>query len=113
MKPKFILSFLLLAIFTIPASSQSNNLISDINKKLLTGATTVSTVLADTAFMFLHSFSPFREVIKNNAKAESIQLTTPGEPGVKINVTGSVLDKTGNPLTDKLVYVYQTSSEGW
>ena len=113
MNLKCILPFLFSAYFVVPVISQSTNPISDINKKLLTGNTTISAVLTDTAFMFLHSQPAFREVIKNNAKAEAIQLTTDNEPGGKISVTGVVLDKAGIALSNKLVYVYQTSSEGW
>jgi protocatechuate 3,4-dioxygenase beta subunit len=113
MKFKNILSVLLLIIVTIPAISQPNDVIRNINTKLSKGETTISKILSDTSFMALHSLTPFREVIKQNAKPEKIKLNSDIERGIKISIIGLVLDKPGNPVANKLVYVYQTSSEGW
>ena len=113
MKFKNILSVLLFIIVTIPAISQPSDVIRNINTKLSKGETTISKILSDTSFMALHSLTPFREVIKQNAKPEKIKLNSDIEPGIKISINGLVLDKSGNPVANKLVYVYQTSSEGW
>jgi protocatechuate 3,4-dioxygenase beta subunit len=113
MNLKNILSVLFFIIVTIPGISQTNDFIRVINTKLVKGEITISEVLSDTTFMQLHSLTSFREVIKQNAKSEKIKLNSDIEPGIKITINGLVLDKYGNPVVNKLVYVYQTSSEGW
>ncbi len=100
-------------IFTNSTVSQQINLIKSIDNQLLQGEITISSVLSDTSLMSLHSLTAFREVIKKNAKSEQIKLNSDNEPGTKIGVKGVVLDKAGSPIAYKLVYVYQTSSEGW
>lgn len=100
-------------VFGFSCAGQSPELIKTINSKLLKGETTISNLLADTGYMFLHSITAFRETIKQNAKAEKIKLNSPAEPGTNITVKGSVINRSGTPLVNKLVYVYQTSSEGW
>jgi protocatechuate 3,4-dioxygenase beta subunit len=63
--------------------------------------------------MALHSLTPFREIIKTNARPETIRIVSNNEPGTKIKIQGHLINKSGTPLTNKLVYIYQTSSEGW
>jgi protocatechuate 3,4-dioxygenase beta subunit len=63
--------------------------------------------------MYLHSLTPFREMIKRNATAEEITIAAPNEPGVQIVVNGTVTDKSGMPLNDILIYFYHTSDQGW
>lgn len=113
MNLKKIVSVLFFQIVFIPAIAQQSEVIRNINTKLSKGETTVSNVLSDTSFMSLHPLIPFREVIKQNAKAEKIKLTSDSEPGIKISVTGLVRNTSGNPLANELVYLYQTSAEGW
>jgi protocatechuate 3,4-dioxygenase beta subunit len=109
----FIPLFFLLSFVTPAISQQTNDLVKMIGIKLAKGETTVSKVLADPSLLFLHSLTPFREVIEQNAKSEIIKLNSDNEPGTRITVKGIVTDKSGNPQADKLVYVYQTSSQGW
>jgi protocatechuate 3,4-dioxygenase beta subunit len=113
MNLKNISLILFFLIVTIRGIGQTNDTVRVINAKLLKGETTISRVLSDTAFLPLHSLTAFREVIKQNAKTENIKLISDIEPGIKITINGLVLDKYGNPMVNKLVYVYQTSSEGW
>jgi len=111
MKMKTLAAILLLALHS--CAQNNDALIKDINNKLAKGKTTISTILGDPSSMSLHSLTAFRDMIKQNAKAEKIKLVTDNEPGTRITVKGIVLDKTGAPQPSLLVYVYQTSSEGW
>jgi len=113
---KFKLSVLAICFFSLtgPLMAQGNTkLINDINDKLAKNQTSISEILSDTSFMFLHSLTPFRETIKQNAKAEKIKIITNKEPGTRITVKGIITDAKSKPLSNALVYVYQTSSEGW
>ncbi len=92
---------------------QQSQTIKDIGDQLQTGALSVTQVLTDPQWMPLHSLTAFRDVIKQNARAEKIKLTPPGEPGVNITVQGVATDREGQPIRDALVYVYHTSAKGW
>jgi protocatechuate 3,4-dioxygenase beta subunit len=113
MKMNIPITFLFCTIFSSACISQPVDQIKILNTKLAKGETTISNILTDTTYMSLHSLTPFREIIKQNAKAEKIRLNTANEPGTKITVKGMIKDASGNPAANKLVYVYQTSSEGW
>jgi len=114
MKSKALTIGFLFVLLGLRSVAQNNDVvIKGINDKLATQSKTISNVLSDPSLMSLHSLTAFREVIKKNAKAEKISLITDREPGVKITVKGMVLDKAGIPQANLLVYVYQTSSEGW
>ena len=96
------------------ALAQDNTqLINDINNKLTKNKVTISEILSDTSLMFLHSLTPFRETIKQNAKAEKIKIINDKEPGTKITVKGVIENAGGQPSGNVLIYIYQTSSEGW
>ena len=88
-------------------------LISKIDKELKDQEKTISDVLTDSTLMYLHSLTPFREVIKKNAKAEEITIVTNNEPGVRIIVNGTVTSSSGRPLANILIYFYHTSDKGW
>src|SRR5690349_19351953 len=111
MKMNILITFLFCTIFSSACISQPADQIKNLNTKLAKGETMISNILTDTAYMSLHSLTPFREIIKQNAKAEKIRLNTNKEPGTKITVKGMIKDASGNPAANKLVYVYQTSSE--
>ena len=51
--------------------------------------------------------------LKKNVKAEKINLVSNSEPEVRIVIEGLVVDSLGTTKTNKLIYVYHTSSEGW
>ncbi len=84
-----------------------------IRDQLQKGELSVTDALTNIKWMSLHSVPAFREVVKNNARAEKITLTPPDEPGLKITVKGIVTDRAGKPMAGLLVYVYQTSAKGW
>ena len=105
------LTFCSLSLFS--SCQQPANQVKEINENLQQGKITASQVLSDPSLMSLHSLTEFREAIKKNAKAEIITMVTPNEPGTKITVRGRITDKAGIAKADQLVYVYQTSSEGW
>lgn len=67
----------------------ANRLIRQIDGQLAKRQTSISKVLSDTAFMFLHPLTEFREVIKRHAKTEKVTMVSPVEPGKKIKVDGS------------------------
>jgi len=114
MKIKNTIAILSFVIAAMPVSAQSaTESIKNINSKLRAGETTISNVLSDPSFMPLHSLTPFREIIRQNAKPEKIKISTVNEPGTAITVKGIILGASGNPLVNNLVYVYQTSTEGW
>lgn len=86
--------------------------IKDIDEKLQHEKITVTQVLTDPSLIALHSLTPFREVIRKNAKAEKITLVTSSEPGSRITVKGTLM-KDGVRQRNVLVYVYHTSDKGW
>lgn len=105
--------FLLMVFLPLSLLSQSNELLVKITTKLSRSETTISALLSDSTLNSLHSLIAFREIIRQNARAEKITIVNGSEPGDKITVSGIVLDKVGNKMSDKLIYIYQTSSEGW
>jgi protocatechuate 3,4-dioxygenase beta subunit len=94
-------------------SQMPNDTIKGISNKLSKGEISVSDVLSNKSYMQLHSVTSFREVIKQNATTKKISLVNEAEPGTRITVSGIILDASGRPQSGKLIYVYQTSSEGW
>lgn len=72
-----------------------------------------SSILQDTAYMYLHSKTEFRNLVKKYAPAGKITIVTPTEPGKKIKVKCKVTGKDGKAFTNALVYAYQTSAKGW
>jgi protocatechuate 3,4-dioxygenase beta subunit len=83
------------------ACQNSSDVISNIDQQLKEGKTTITKILSSDSLMYLHSLTPFREVIKANAKAE------------KITVNGLVVNKNGEPQKNVLMYFYHTSDKGW
>lgn len=63
--------------------------------------------------MKLHSLPVFREIIKQNSKAEKINIAAPNEPGKRITVKAIINNYEGKPLANRTIYFYQTSSAGW
>ncbi|HZV68044.1 MAG TPA: hypothetical protein VFG10_00790 [Saprospiraceae bacterium] len=115
MLPKFqlfiLLSFLLFQGNVI--SQDNNQLINKLNRQLKNGETTVNKLLANDSLMYLHSLTPFREMIKSNAKPGKLTMTSGTEPGTKITVKGTVVNKSGAPYKNATIYAYQTSAKGW
>jgi protocatechuate 3,4-dioxygenase beta subunit len=91
----------------------TTDVINKLDLKLKSAKTTVSKVLGNDSLMYLHSLAPFREIIKENAKAEHITIISDSEPGTQITIKGLVTDEKGNPSRNLIVYFYQTSDKGW
>lgn len=106
-------AFSILVVFSSCVGQNATPSIERINQQLKTGKTTLSEVLSCDSLMYLHSLTPFREMVKANAKPERIQIVTDKEPGTKITVKGYVTDINGKPMEDVLVYFYHTSDIGW
>lgn len=106
----FAACFCLAACCQTPQQSQT---INALHEKLQNGALSITQVLTDPQWMPLHSLPAFREIIKQNAKSETIKLTPPGEPGMNITVKGTAVSREGKPMSDLLVYFYHTSAKGW
>jgi protocatechuate 3,4-dioxygenase beta subunit len=107
-------AFLLCSILPQMASCQNSiDAISNIDQQLKEGKTTITKILSSDSLMYLHSLTPFREVIKANAKAEKIKIVTDKEPGTRITVTGLVVNKKGEPQKNVLMYFYHTDDRGW
>lgn len=105
----------LICFLALTALHSQNNgtTIKSIDQKLQSNKVTVTEILSDEAFSYLHPETAFREMIKANAKAEMITIVSEKEPGIRITVEGEVTNKKGMPIKNKLVYFYQTSDKGW
>lgn len=114
MKAK-ILTIIIAACFTSPIgfAQDVTTIIKDIDQQLKKGTTTITKVLTSESYMYLHSLTPFREVIKANAEQEKITIVTGKEPGTRITVKCIATDKKGNPVKNATVYFYHTSDKGW
>lgn len=86
--------------------------IKQIDDQLSKGATTVNAVLDNQAYMQLHSLTAFRDVIRKHAKAAVLDIVTSKEPGIQTIVKGKLVSNNA-PLSNTLVYLYQTDHRGW
>ena len=107
--------FILLVLFTTFCAFGQNadQAIAAIDESLSKGQAGISDILSDEKYMYLHSLTPFRDVIAKHAKAEKITMVTPNEPGKKITVKAIITTADGKPLDNALVYLYHTSDKGW
>jgi len=114
MTSKTIITLLVFCFQTLLSNSQDTALvISTVDKDLNSSRKTISDVLSDSKLMYLHSLTPFRDVIKKNANTGDITIVTNTEPGIRIVVNGTVTNSSGKPLANILVYFYHTSDKGW
>src|SRR5687768_8445330 len=103
MKQKFLITLLLFCNTIIScAQTDANKTIADLGTRLRSGDLTISKVLSDKNYMSLHPLTPFREMIRQNANSHEVTIVTPNEPGQKITVTGSVVDKNGKAVSNAL-----------
>jgi len=107
-----VMCLLLILQISLPAQDRSAQL-KLVGQKLSDGQATTSDILGDESFLSLHSLTPFRELIRRYAKAGKINIISANEPGTKITAKVVVTDMNGIPKSNTLVYLYQTSSEGW
>lgn len=111
---KRIITLFVFCLQTLLSHSQDTALIiSNVDKDLNSSRKTISDILSDSKLMYLHSLTPFRDVIKKNANKGDITIVTNTEPGIRIVVNGTVTNSSGKPLTNILVYFYHTSDKGW
>src|SRR3954464_7510186 len=93
-----LLLFTCTALFSqISMSQDPATDLKNIESRLQSGEATNSAILSDPSFMYLHPQKGFRELIRKNAKAETITIINPSEPGRKITVIGMLKDTAGKP----------------
>ncbi len=109
----FTCALLLTCTGETKAQSDSSLLFSEVITKLENHSASVSTILSDKKYLSLHPQTSFRELVKKHSNDSTLIITTAGEPGKKIKVTGIVKDEAGQPVAGALVYLYQTDSRGW
>ncbi len=111
---KICLSFLLFCCYSLHAqkNADSISLIKEAGDKMKKGSP-VSEILKDKRYVSIHPATSFRELVKRYAGSGVLTITTSSEPGKKIRVLGSVVDKEGKAIPGALVYLYQTDSKGW
>ena len=109
------ISIILLLLFTASCifSQDNSKVLADIDARLAKEQTSISAVLADSKYMFLHSQTPFRQLIKKYARTGKVKIITETEPGKKITVKGKIETNNGKPLNGALIYFYHTSDKGW
>lgn len=111
---KILLLFFLSFMLQCSTNAQKpEKLIKEIDAGLANNKTTISKILADKNYMSLHPLTEFRETIEKHVKAEKITMIADDEPGTRITVKAIVKTKTGEPLKNALVYMYQTCDKGW
>lgn len=94
-------------------SQDADKVIAELDTRLNKGQISISSILSDPKYMYLHSQKEFRQVIRKNAKAGKIKIITDGEPGKKITVKGKIETADNKPLVNALLYFYHTSDKGW
>ncbi|MBL7703662.1 MAG: hypothetical protein JNM14_15535 [Ferruginibacter sp.] len=107
-----ILTLLLFLPGNLPAQD-TNEVLKNLENVLTGRQVTVSNILSDEKYMYLHSQTGFRELIKMYAGKRNIKIVTDTEPGKKIKVVCTFNNNDEKPLTGALVYFYQTSAKGW
>ncbi len=109
----------LTGLLMVAASQEScsqtgdTDLFSEVRSLLEKNSRSVSTVLSDKKYLSLHPQTAFRELVKKHSQDSILTITTPDEPGKKIRVTGRITNESGQPVSNALIYVYQTDSKGW
>jgi protocatechuate 3,4-dioxygenase beta subunit len=109
---RFLLIGLLFASSQAKCQMSNDKLLNEVKTKL-NDPISVSTVLSDPKYLALHPESSFRDLIKAHCDNKPLAITTANEPGKRIKVIGIVKNETGAPVTDVIVYLYQTDSRGW
>jgi protocatechuate 3,4-dioxygenase beta subunit len=107
--------FLLMVFASLQIFSQTDTvkLITDAENKLSSHTSTVSGILTDPSYDVLHPKTAFRDIIKKYADTKTLTIANDKEPGKKIKVDVTVKDKSGQPVADALIYLYQTDARGW
>ena len=87
--------------------------LNEIQKELSAGKVSIEVVLTNAKWMDLHASTSFREMIKQFAPADSLNIIAGNEPGKPITVIVYIMDRTNRPLKKQLVYFYHTDNRGW
>jgi protocatechuate 3,4-dioxygenase beta subunit len=106
-----------LLILTLLACSanygQSNSAeIAELKSRLSKKSITVNDILSNEKYSPLRGEAGFRDLIKEYASSGKATIVTPAEPGERITVKGLVMDKSGKPLKNYLIYFYHTMADG-
>lgn len=98
-------------LVSLLACGQPNNAVLKA-KTLLEKGNSVTSILTNPQFDSVRPETSFRELIKQYADQKPVIFVTNNEAGEKIKVKGK-LTKNGEPLSNVLIYVYQTDNRGW
>jgi protocatechuate 3,4-dioxygenase beta subunit len=101
--------------FTPPPGKETDaveKLIDRAKISLESGQSTTS-ILTDPAFLSVHEWPRFRQLIRESAQGSPLTIVTREEPGQALVVTGHVIDSAGRSIKNAAMYVYQTSAKGW
>jgi hypothetical protein len=104
------------ARFVAPPGEETREVaaaIDQVSQALKSGRATTSGILGDPKYLPLHPWPRFRLALRDHATQGPLTIVTPGEPGQRLTLKGTVLDRGGRPLAGARVYVYQTSAKGW
>jgi protocatechuate 3,4-dioxygenase beta subunit len=112
MKSQFILVLTTLVSISAISQKDSATLLREVETKLR-NHTPVSSVLADKTYVSLHPLISFREMVKKYSSADVLNIAASDEPGKKIKIVAMIRDKDGNPVSNAMIYVYQTDYRGW
>lgn len=112
-KASLLLIIFISIVFKDVFCQDAETKINQLGLQLKAGSTTISDILGSDSLMYLHSLTPFREMIKSNAKPGKISIVTQQEPGTRILVKGTILNKNGALMKNMLMYFYHTSDKGW
>jgi protocatechuate 3,4-dioxygenase beta subunit/tetratricopeptide (TPR) repeat protein len=101
--------------FTPPPGEETDEakrLIDQAQMRLKSGKSTTD-IFTDPAYLGVHQWPRFRNLLRDFAQSSQATIVTPAEPGVPMVVTGRVIDLSGRPVKGAMVYVYHTSAKGW
>jgi protocatechuate 3,4-dioxygenase beta subunit len=114
MNTKNTYAFLFLTLVACSANyGQSNSAeIAALKSRLSKKSITVNDILRNEKYSALRGEAGFRDLIKEYASSGKATIVTSTEPGEKITVKGLVVDKSGKPLKNYLIYFYHTMADG-
>jgi protocatechuate 3,4-dioxygenase beta subunit len=96
----------------LPETAEIKALINRAEQALAANGSDTSAILSDPRYLAARGWPRFRELIKAHAKASSITIVTPQEPGKPLRVRMRLVEKDGSPAAGALVYFYHTDAKG-
>lgn len=103
---------LLVLLWSLAACSQTDTSLAKA-KQLLNSGKPVSDILTNFGFDSVRPVTEFRNLVKQHATSNTVRMVADKEPGAKITVRGTIYNKQNQPLSNMLIYVYQTDTRGW